>query len=131
MAGGCFGFPRHHDQISSPGHGRGYVNSVHRVHVPTHIMSGWCVANAVRLTARERVFCMAAASLADVDGLSRAFGPDAYMDYHHVLGHNVTFAVGITVIFTCLATPAHRTRVFLLCLALTHLHLVLDYFGSG
>ena len=73
---------------------------------------------------------MAAASLADVDGLSYAFGADAYMDYHHVLGHNAAFAVGIAVIFTFIATPAHRIVIFVLCLTLAHLHLVLDYFGE-
>ena len=43
------------------------------MHAPTHLMSGWCVGNLFRLTAVERVFCMIAASAADVDAVSRVF----------------------------------------------------------
>jgi inner membrane protein len=95
-------------------------------------MSGWCAANCVSgVTPRERFFCMAAASVADVDGLSYLFGPDAYMDYHHVLGHNLALAVLASAVFAAFASPRHRLLTFVLCLALAHLHLVLDYFGSG
>src|SRR5438045_101828 len=92
-------------------------------------MSGWCVASLFRLTPRERLFCMAAASLADVDGLSIVFGREAYWDYHHVLGHNVVFAVLVALILTAFST--HRPMAFALYVALAHLHLVLDYFGAG
>ncbi|HSU65852.1 MAG TPA: hypothetical protein VLJ39_03175 [Tepidisphaeraceae bacterium] len=50
------------------------------MHIPTHIMSGWCMANLVRLTARERLFTMIAATAADLDGVSRVFGQEAYWD---------------------------------------------------
>jgi hypothetical protein len=64
------------------------------MHVPTHIMSGWCLANVVPgLTARERLFCMIAATAADLDGLSILFGQNAYWDYHHVVCHNPPYHI--------------------------------------
>ncbi len=99
------------------------------MHIPTHLMSGWCVANLFTLTARERAFCMAAASLADLDGLSRVFGQEAYWDYHHVVCHNLAFALLMSLVLA--ACSVHRIKGFIIYLALAHLHLVLDYYGSG
>jgi len=99
------------------------------MHIPTHILSGWCLANCFTLTARERFLAMAAASLADLDGISRIFGEETYWDYHHVVGHGLLFAAVMTIIFTAFST--HRLKAALLYFALTHVHLVLDYFGSG
>jgi len=92
-------------------------------------MSGWCVANLFTLTARERAFCMAAASLADLDGLSRLFGQEAYWDYHHVVCHNLAFALLMSVVLA--AFSFHQLKGFIIYLVLAHLHLVLDYYGSG
>ena len=99
------------------------------MHVPTHLMSGWCVANLFSLTARERAFCMAAATVADLDGVSRLFGQEAYWDYHHVVCHNLAFAACFSVVLALFST--HRLRCFFIYLSLAHLHLLLDYFGSG
>jgi len=99
------------------------------MHIPTHLMSGWCAANLFSLTARERAFCMAAATLADLDGLSRLFGQEAYWDYHHVVCHNLAFAVLMSVVLA--AFSVQRAAGFIIYLALAHLHLVLDYYGSG
>ena len=55
-------------------------------------MSGWCVADLFDLTPKERLFCMAAASVADVDGLGILVSQDAYLTYHHLLGHNLWLA---------------------------------------
>src|ERR1700712_4528283 len=100
------------------------------MHIATHIMSGWCVANALPLGPRERLFCMVAASAADVDGLGMIAGDYYYQEYHHVLGHNLLFAVAISVL---LAAFSRRRRAIAFCayLALAHLHLLLDYYGSG
>jgi hypothetical protein len=92
-------------------------------------MSGWCVANLFKLTARERVFCMAAASAADVDGISYLFGQAAYWDWHHVAGHNLAFAIVSSTFLTVFST--HRLKSFILYVLLAHAHLLLDYFGSG
>lgn len=104
-------------------------NTPFRMHVPTHIMSGWCVANLFPLTARERVFCMAAASLADLDGITYLFGQEAYWDYHHIVCHNLAFALSMA---TALAIfSSRRLLAFFVYLAVAHAHLVLDYYGSG
>jgi inner membrane protein len=101
------------------------------MHVQTHIMSGWCVANCFALTPRERVFCMVAASIADVDGLGIVRGPlsSAYLNYHHVLAHSLPFGLIACAVLTIFST--HRIKALVLFLALFHLHLLLDYFGSG
>lgn len=97
--------------------------------IQTHVMSGWCSADSFNLTPRERMFCMVAASVADLDGLGILVSQDAYVAYHHLLGHNLLFGVVSSAMLTGFST--HRSKVFWLYLALFHLHLVLDYFGSG
>ena len=99
------------------------------MHIQTHILSGWCAANYLELTPRERFLCMAAASASDPDGLGIIFGEEAYWRYHHVLGHNLLFAVVCSAAFALVST--HRLTVLLLSLALFHVHFVLDYYGSG
>jgi hypothetical protein len=99
------------------------------MHVPTHLMSGWCVGNLFRLTARERLLCMAAATVADLDGVTYLFGQNAYWDYHHVVCHNLLFAVLVSAGFA--AFSAYRLWSFFVYLLAAHLHLVLDYYGSG
>ena len=97
--------------------------------IPTHILSGWCVADLVELTPRERVFAMVAASFPDVDGLGLVVSLDYYGKYHHVLAHNVLVA---TVLAGFLAAfSSHRGKGFLLYFSLFHLHLLLDLLGSG
>lgn len=99
------------------------------MHIQTHVLSGWCVANAFRLTARERLFAMLAASLADLDGIGIFIHPDYYMRWHHVAGHNLLWALLLSALLTIWST--HRMKAFCLYFALFHLHLFLDYFGSG
>jgi hypothetical protein len=100
------------------------------MHVQTHILSGWCVGNLVpHFTPRERLFCMMAASLADLDGLTILAGQDAYWDYHHTLGHNLPF--GVLLCLALAAFSTHRLSAFAVYLGLFHLHLVMDYYGSG
>jgi hypothetical protein len=106
------------------------------VHIPTHILSGWVVANALPLGPRERLFCMVAATIPDVDGLGYVAGPHFYERYHHVLGHNFTFALLVTAVLTALSTgprgPGWRRAVAgIAYFALFHLHLLMDYYGSG
>jgi inner membrane protein len=97
--------------------------------VQTHLMSGWCVADFFDLTPKERFFAMIAASAADLDGLGLIVSTDYYVRYHHVLGHNLLFAVIVASFLTFFSV--HRVKVFWLFFALFHLHLLLDYLGSG
>jgi len=99
------------------------------MHVQTHVMSGWCVGNCVTLTPRERLFCMLAGSLSDLDGLSLAFGKELYWDYHHTLCHNLLFGLFLCCVLTMFSK--HRFKGFIVYFALFHLHLVMDYVGSG
>ena len=64
------------------------------MHIPTHILSGWICGNFIpSFGPRERFFCMVAASAPDLDGLSLLGGWECYYDWHHVLMHNLPFAV--------------------------------------
>jgi inner membrane protein len=99
------------------------------MHVPTHLMSGWCIGNLFRISARERLMCMVAASVPDLDGLSIIGGTNAYMDYHHKICHNVPFGVVACTLLWIFS--GRRFGALILYLALFHLHLVMDFFGSG
>lgn len=100
------------------------------MHIQTHILSGWCVANCLPFSPRQRLLAMLAATLPDLDGLGIAFGQKAYWDYHHILGHNLAFAILLSIVLTLFARTRH-----LLCVGtfftLVHLHLLMDYWGSG
>ena len=100
------------------------------MHIPTHILSGWCIGNLLPLNGRERVFCMVAASVADFDGLGIIFGEEVYWDYHHKLGHNVLFAALLAGGLAAFSS-SRKGLAFIAYFLLAHLHLVLDYFGSG
>ena len=99
------------------------------MHIPTHVLSGWVFANALPLAKRERLFCMVAASIPDIDGLGFFFGEEMFWRFHHFVGHNVFFGlfVSIAVAFfsqkKLLALAAYMT-----CF---HLHLLMDFYGSG
>jgi membrane-bound metal-dependent hydrolase YbcI (DUF457 family) len=100
------------------------------MHVQTHILSGWCLGNLFpQFAPRDRLAFMLAASLADVDGLSILFGQEAYWDFHHKFGHNLAF--GIVLCATLAAFTTRRLRAFAVCFGLFHLHLLMDYYGSG
>jgi inner membrane protein len=90
------------------------------------------VATALPLRPRERLACVAAAALADLDGISLLGGWDVYARWHHVLGHNIFFGVLLASACAVIGTvPGRRAGLFGLSLALFHLHLLMDYWGSG
>lgn len=99
------------------------------MHIQSHIMSGWCAANCLQLTARERFFAMLAASLPDMDGVTYFFGQNAYWATHHIYGHNLVFALLLSGGLAAFCTS--KLKSFLLFLGLVHLHFVLDLLGSG
>lgn len=100
------------------------------MHIPTHIMSGWCVGNLLPLNPRQRLFCMIAATVADLDGVGFVISEEAYWNWHHIAGHNIFYAVLVAGVLTAFSQP-RRMLAFVAYLALFHLHLLLDYFGSG
>lgn len=74
---------------------------------------------------------MAAASLPDFDGLSFVAGEGIYQTYHHLLCHNLLFAIVFALVLASLSKATRATSLFFLYLLLAHSHLVMDYFGSG
>jgi len=53
-----------------------------------------------------------------------------WTDYHHVLAHNLLFAVIAAVIASLIASARNRVRVALLVFAAVHVHLIEDLVGS-
>jgi inner membrane protein len=100
------------------------------MHIPTHILSGWCFASLLPLTARQRLACMLAASLPDVDGLGIVAGEDWYHRFHHVVGHNVFFGIALAIGLAWWS-DGRRWLTAVAGLVCFHLHLVMDFFGSG
>ena len=99
------------------------------MYIQAHVLSGWIAANYLKLNARERFLCMVAAGIPDVDGLGILVSQDAYDDYHHVLGHNLLFGLIVALILTSFSS--HKKKSFFIYLALFHLHILMDLFGSG
>ena len=73
--------------------------------------------------------CILAASLYDFDGLGIIFGPVAYWEYHHLLGHNLAAGVLVSSVLTYFSK--HRLKAFVAYLCLFHIHMLMDYLGSG
>ena len=93
------------------------------------MMSAWCLGNIPRLSARERFFCLIVGAVPDLDAISGLFGKEAYWDYHHVVAHNVLFGLIVVAILTWFSQ--NRLKAMLVYFVLFHLHLVMDYYGSG
>lgn len=99
------------------------------MYIQTHILSGWCLGNRFTLSPRERFFCMLAASLPDIDGFGVIISQEFFWDVHHVLGHNLFFGILLCLLLSVFSSS--WMKMFGLYLALFHLHLLLDYYGSG
>ncbi len=107
------------------------------MHVGTHFFAGWMVAVAPDLTRRERALVAFAGVAPDLDGLGiipemltadSAHPLPWYSLYHHVLGHNLGFALVVTGLAFALAR--RRTLTAALVCAAFHLHLLCDLAGS-
>jgi inner membrane protein len=99
------------------------------MHIQTHILSGWCVGNLLPLSPRERVLCMIAASAQDLDGLGIIVSEEWYWALHHRLGHSLLAGVVLATVLACFAQ--RKVLGWVVFSALFHLHLAMDYFGSG
>ena len=103
----------------------------------THFLVGWLVANADHLDRRERAVVTWAGVAADLDGLgylaehlTRGSSHPLwwYSDYHHVLAHNLGFAL-LTAVASFLLAKRRWTTAALALLSF-HLHLLGDLAGS-
>lgn len=103
----------------------------------THFLTGWVVANTARIDRRERVFVTIAGVIPDVDGLviildlltRNSERPVQWWGkFHHILTHNIGFALIVTLLSFALA----KRRLVTACLVWIsfHLHLLGDLLGS-
>jgi len=103
----------------------------------THFLVGWAVSLPATLERRDRALVVLASVAPDLDGLvaladlargQPAESLDLWSRYHHVLAHNVTFAL-VTAVACCLVS---RRKVVVCGLAflLVHLHFLCDVVGS-
>jgi inner membrane protein len=104
----------------------------------THFLTGWVVANSVpSLTKRERAMVTLAGVIPDVDGVGiiaerrtqhSAHPLNWWSDYHHVLGHNIGFAIATTIVAAIFAR--HKFKTAWLVVFSFHLHLIADLVGA-
>ncbi|MBI3875182.1 MAG: metal-dependent hydrolase [Verrucomicrobia bacterium] len=103
----------------------------------THFLAGWAVANAVRLGRHDRALVTLAGVVPDADGLGiiaeiatrgSSHPLNWFSDYHHVLGHNLGFA--LLTALAAFALARDRCRTTALALASFHLHLLCDLLGA-
>jgi hypothetical protein len=104
----------------------------------THFFMGWAVANAVpSLTKRDRAFVTWASVVPDIDGLGiiaekltqhSSHPLNWWSNYHHMLGHNLGFALFVSIVAAIFARQKIKTT--LLVLFSFHLHLLADLVGA-
>jgi inner membrane protein len=104
----------------------------------THFFMGWALANSKpTLTKRERAMVTWASVVPDVDGLGiipekltqgSSHPLNWWSDYHHVLGHNLGFALLVTFVAALFAKQKLWTA--LLVFLSFHLHLLGDLIGA-
>jgi membrane-bound metal-dependent hydrolase YbcI (DUF457 family) len=105
----------------------------------THALTGWCLAEAFPgLGNRERAAIVVAAIAPDIDGFGLPFELATretshpllwWSEYHHLLGHNLTFAFVVTAA-AALLSRTRRAVVGIAAFIAAHLHLLGDLAGS-
>ena len=103
----------------------------------THFLAGWAVASFSRLERRDVAIVTFASVAPDLDGIgivpelltrNSAHPLDWFTQFHHVLAHNLMFAVIVTVVTYSLAR--RRWMVATLSFIVVHLHFAMDILGS-
>ena len=94
----------------------------------THGLIGYLAATPLE-SKKDRFFVAAASLIPDLDGLGILVSMDYYAKFHHVLGHNLVFAVFISLVAAILAKNKAITP--LLVFFSFHLHILGDLLGSG
>lgn len=107
------------------------------MNLATHFLFGWAVANAAPVGKRDRLFIVAASVLPDIDGLvivaDFVAGHAAddlvwWSRWHHVLGHNLGFALAIALV--CFILGRRRALTSITALLAIHLHFLCDVVGA-
>lgn len=104
----------------------------------THFFASWLLANAVHLERRERALVTLAGVAPDLDGLGIV--PELltrtsrhpllwFSEYHHVLGHNLGFALVVGFVAWILSRRKRWMTTILAALSF-HLHLFCDLIGA-
>jgi len=104
----------------------------------THFLMGWTVAStSPSLTKRERAYVTLASVVPNIDGLgiiaekltqNSSHPLNWWSDYHHILGHNIGFALVVSV--TAALFSQQKFKVLLLAFLSFHLHLIGDLVGA-
>lgn len=102
----------------------------------THFLAGWLAANAADLEKRDRLLVTVSAVVPDVDSLGVVIdffnrdtdAPKWFGLLHHVLSHNVGFAVLMAICAFILSKRKWPTT--LLVIASIHLHFLGDLAGA-
>ncbi len=107
------------------------------MHLATHLMLGWTVANIKHLEKRDRGLVTLAGIIPDVDAAGffiilifgdREWAFRWHAQYHHVLTHNLFFAFLISI--STLFLARQRVLTAILSYVSFHLHLLGDLVGS-
>jgi inner membrane protein len=102
----------------------------------THFLAGWMLANFADRR-RDRILIALAGVAPDLDGVgilpelltAKSSHPLTWFsDYHHVLGHNIGFALSITL--AAFMVSGRRWKTAALVFASFHLHLLCDLAGA-
>lgn len=103
----------------------------------THLLISWVVADADNLNKRERAIVTLAGLVPDIDGIGivaevltqQSDRPLTWWtDYHHMLGHNLSFSLVVAAVSVALATKRWKTAA--LAFLTFHLHLLCDLVGA-
>lgn len=108
------------------------------MHVVTHLLAGWALAEQTKLEKRDKAIVAWASVAPDLDGFglpidwtTRALGDGTtlYETYHHVAGHGLPAAT----LFTLLCLPFLKRKPLAAAIVFVsfHLHLLFDLAGSG
>jgi len=103
----------------------------------THLLISWVVADATQLEKKDRAIVTVAGIAPDVDAFGivvEALTRNSdhpltwWTDYHHVIGHNLSFGLIVAVASFALATKRWKTAA--LAFLTFHLHLLCDVIGA-
>ncbi|SRR5581483_89555 len=108
------------------------------MNVIEHFFIGWCIASvSPALDRRERLIVTTAAVIPDIDGLGMLVEIPTrntnhpllwWTDYHHILAHNIGFAIVFTAL--AFAMARRRTLTAILSAVAFHSHILGDVVGA-